>query len=363
MTYGSPNLMYRYIVAQYVRWLGILSAGLMSIIFIFDTIELFRRTATRGVPLTDTVYMAILKFPLTFFDLFPFVVLLATWVVFFRFMRARELVVMRTSGLSVWHVLAPVLGVVMIIKLIELMLFNPIGASMHSKFEQMENRLIYSREDRIALSENGLWVRQSDRSGQFILHAKSLSLKVLTGITIYEFKDDNKFFRRFDAQEAHFIPGHLDLGPGTCTYAAGNQEVYETYTFPTELTYAQIQENSANPNTISFWKLPKFIRFLDGVHLSSLRYRLHWHTLIAQIFFTVSMVLMGAAGIFFQLGRRRVSQLLAITMGMGFAMFFIKDVTQTLGLASTLPILMAAWIPVATSWLVGGAMILYCEDM
>ena len=363
MTYGVPHLIYRYIAGAYLRWLGILSCGLASIILIFDLIELFRRTATKSIKLSDTIYMAFLKLPFTFFELFAFVVLMSTWVVFFRLMRARELLVMRMSGLSVWHVLSPVLFVVFLIKVAELMLLSPLAASMHSRFEQMENRLIYGREDQITLSENGLWVSQTERSRHFILHAKSVTQQVLSSLTIYEFMEDRKFVRRFDAEGAKFGERGLILTGVACSYPVGHVESYEEYVFPSNLTYEQIQENSVNPSAVSFWKLPEFIRFLDKLHLSSLKYRLHWHTLIAQIFFVMSMVLLGAGSIFFQLGRRKVSPLLALTLGMGFLMFFIKDITQTLGLASTLPILMSAWIPSAVSWLVGAAMVLYCEDL
>jgi lipopolysaccharide export system permease protein len=363
MKYHTPQLIYGYLVMQYLRWLGILAGGLAGIIMIFDLIELFRRTATKGISLPDTAYMALLKLPHTFLELFPFLVLMATWVVFFRLMRASELVIMRMSGLSIWHVLAPVLIIVMGLKIVDLTLINPIASSMHRKFEQLESRLIHNREDRIALSENGLWVRQVEPSGQFILHANSLSKEVLSQVSIYEFTHENTLVCRFDAKEAIFTTGSLSLTDVSCAYPDGRKESFDQYTFFSELTYAQIQENSASPDTISFWRLPEFIRLLDQLQLSSMKYRLYWHSLIAQIFFTMSMVLMGAAGIYFQLGRRRTFPVLAITLGMGFAMFFVKDVTQALGLAGTLPILMAAWIPVAISWLVGCSLVLYCEDM
>ena len=363
MKYRTPQLIYGYLVVQYLRWLGILAGGLAGIIAVFDLIELFRRTATKGVFFSDIVHMALLKLPHTFLELTPFLILMATWVVFFRLMRGNELIIMRMSGLSVWHVLAPLLLVVMSLKLVELMLINPIASSMHRKFEQLDSRLVHHREDRIALSENGLWVRQVEPSGQFILHAKSLTKEVLSQVTIYEFTHENALVSRFDAKQAVFTPGSLALTEVSCAYPDGRKEQFDQYSFISQLTYAQIQENSATPDTISFWRLPEFIKFLEQLHLSSLRYRLYWHSLIAQIFFTMSMVLMGAAGIYFQLGRRRTFPLLALTLGMGFTMFFVKDVTQALGLAGTLPILMAAWIPVAISWLLGCSLVFYCEDM
>jgi lipopolysaccharide export system permease protein len=363
MTPNTPFILQGYLVKLFGKWLAVICLGISSTIFIFDLIETLRRSAGKGIAFSTSLHMAFLKLPTTFLDLTPFVILITTWVVFFRLMRGRELIIMRMSGLSVWQVLSPILIFVFVLKIGDLFLLNPLAAELYAKFERLESRKIYQRAEQITLSANGLWVRQVDHHGQFILHARDIDNRILNNVTIFEFDENGRFMRRFDAQKGSFAPGKLDLAQVVSAKPQAIEEYYDTYVFLSDLTYEQIQEKSAHPKTISFWKLPDFIKFLDKIKLSTHKYKLHWHSLIANIFLVLAMVILAAGSIFFQLGRQMVMRHLAITIGLGFSIFLISDVSYSLGGAATIPILLAAWAPVVISILVGGTMVLYADDV
>lgn len=363
MKASLPFTLYTYIAKEFSKWLGVILGGLLFIIFIFDLVETLRRTAAKAnLHFSTALHLVFLKLPHIALQLFPFVILITTLVVFWQLMRARELIVMRMAGLSIWQILMPIFCLVFVIKVFELSVVNPLTASLYTRFERLESTEINGQEDRITLSTNGLWVRQADRYGQFILHAAGIDSTHLSSVSIFEFDEKDIFIRRFDTQSAFFKDNALELTPATVTTAAGDISTFENYTFPSDLTYDQIQENSANPATISFWKLPEFIKLLEHSNLSSHRYRLHWHSLIANVFLVISMVLLGSGCIYFQLGRKKVLSLIMSTLGIGFAIFFITDITRTLGLSMHIPILIAAWAPVMISALVGGTVTLYAED-
>jgi lipopolysaccharide export system permease protein len=363
MTPNTPIILHGYLIKLFGKWLGITCIGITSTIFIFDLLETLRRSAGKGIAFSTTLHMVFLKLPSTFLDLTPFVILITTWIVFFRLMRGRELIIMRMSGLSVWQVLSPILIFVFVLKIFDLFLLNPLAAGLYANFERIESRKIYQREDQITISANGLWVRQADHHGQFILHSRDIENRVLNDVTIFEFDEHGKFIRRFDAKKGYFAPGKLDLSDVSSAQPNAIEEHYNSYVFLSDLTYEQILEKSAHPKTISFWKLPEFINFLDKLKLSTHKYRLHWHSLIANIFLVMAMVILAAGGIFFQLGRQTVMRHLATTIGLGFSIFFISDVSYSLGIAATVPILLATWAPVLISILVGGTMVLYADDV
>ncbi|MBN9565532.1 MAG: LptF/LptG family permease [Alphaproteobacteria bacterium] len=363
MTPNTPLTLNGYLIKLFAKWLGITTISISSIIFIFDLIETLRRSAGKGISFSTSLHMVFLKLPSTFLDLTPFVILITTWIVFFRLMRAQELIVMRMSGLSVWQVLSPILIFVFVLKILDLFLLNPLAAGLYANFERIESRKIYQRADQITLSTNGLWVRQADHHGQFILHARDIDNRILNEITIFEFDEKGRFTRRFDAKTGSFAIGKLELKGVMSSRPNTREEHYDSYMFLSDLTYEQIQEKSAHPKTISFWTLPEFIKFLDKLKLSTYKYRLHWHSLIANIFLVLAMVILAAGGIFFQLGRQTVMRHLVITIGLGFSIFFISDVSYSLGRAATVPILLAAWAPVLISILVGGTMILYADEV
>ncbi|PPR57569.1 MAG: hypothetical protein CFH07_01472, partial [Alphaproteobacteria bacterium MarineAlpha3_Bin6] len=91
-------------------------AVFLSLIFLFDIIELLRLASSRdelGIGLI--LKMSLLKLPFLGQQAFPFAVLFGSMIAFLRMTRNHELVVARASGISAWQFLLPVLGLALIL--------------------------------------------------------------------------------------------------------------------------------------------------------------------------------------------------------------------------------------------------------
>ena len=114
--------------------------------------------------------------------------------------------------------------------------------------------------------------------------------------------------------------------------------------------------------TISFWKLPKFIRLLEASGLSSSRHRLHWHMLLAIPVVFFAMVLIGAA---FSMRHARFGGLGYMALGCvlcGFGYFFLSDIAAALGASGAVPVLIAAWAPPLSAVMFALGLLLHLED-
>ena len=277
-------------------------------------------------------------------------------------MRRHELMVMRMLGLSIWQILTPLICVVAFLKVLELFTLNPMIAALYSQFDRLENKWVYGREEKIALTSNGLWIRQTDPHGQFILRAATLEQHHLQKVSLFEFSKTGKFLGSMEAESADFKPLKLVLNQVTHYAPSQREKKYDTYRVLSGLTFDHIIERSHHPNTISFWKLSDHIHLLEKSQLSAHRYRLHWHATMANIILAISMILIGSGCIFFHHERKKVLPMLILGVGSGFIIFFISDISRALGLSANIPIILAAWTPVFVSLLMGVSMILHAED-
>src|SRR5207244_1863047 len=99
-----------YIGRQFFYSFGAVFLSLLALIFVFDLIELLRRTASReAVSFALNLEMALLKLPNTAQVMLPFAVLFGTMLTYWRLTRSQELVVARAAGVSVWQFLFPAL--------------------------------------------------------------------------------------------------------------------------------------------------------------------------------------------------------------------------------------------------------------
>jgi lipopolysaccharide export system permease protein len=263
----------RYIAARFLRALLSVFAIVFTLILIVNSVELLRRARGRA-GLLDVVAMAGFQTPGIALLVTPFVVLLASMACYAQLARSSELVVTRAAGVSVWALVAPVAAMAAAAGVASFMLLNPIAAATTQRFETLEARYLDGRTSRLAVSDEGLWLRQGLGAGQTVIHARDSNRTAtdLRRVTLFRFAERDMLSSRIDAARAELQPGHWRLTDvaareiadfGESAETAGQVDRRETMTIPTELTSEQILDSFAPPEAISFWALPRFIATLE----------------------------------------------------------------------------------------------------
>ncbi len=112
----SPTLT-GYLAWQFTVWYLSFLFGLLGVIFLATAVDLLDRLATKEASLAVVTEMVLLKLPFLTQEVMPFTVLFAGLACFWRLTRSNELVVTRATGISVWQILMPVLGVAVLLHL------------------------------------------------------------------------------------------------------------------------------------------------------------------------------------------------------------------------------------------------------
>ncbi|MBL8807710.1 MAG: LPS export ABC transporter permease LptG [Rhodospirillales bacterium] len=339
----------------------------LAIVYLFDSIELIRRAASRPSVTTQIVLkMALFKLPQMAEALAPFVVLFAAMITFWRLTRSNELTVARAAGVSVWQFLIPIVGLALLFGVFKMTVLNPAGAVLYGNYERMEAELLRSGSGNnlLSISNSGFWLRQLDAKGNSVVHARRVSSQnmELFDVIILNFEGQDKFIGRIDAATAKLEAGEWRITKAWITAPETPSRFEESYRVPTSMTAEQIQDSFASPLTISFWELPGFIRMLEAAGFSATRHRLHLHELIANPVLLAAMVLI-AATFSLRPHRRGGTGLLVVSgVAVGFILFFASSLVGALGQSSAIPVALAAWTPAIVSTMLGVSMLLHLED-
>lgn len=364
----SPTLSY-YIGRQYLFWFAAMMTGLLTLVFLLDTVELSRRAAGRaGATLQVVVGMGLLKLPDIGQQIVPFGVLFGATYTFWRLTRSQELVVVRASGVSAWQFMAPVLIATVIVGIIELTLLNPIFAYMLSRYEQLENKYLKGQESSLDLSRTGVWLRQllDVPDGNYIIHAESLTPgKIeLHNVTILILNGDEGEIpvSRMDAPIATLDHGSWLLRDVWVNVPGRQPRHLDTRTLPTDMTENRIKESFAKPDTLSFWELSSYIQVLEKTGLSAVRHRMYYQSLWASPALLCAMVLL--AGTFSLRHTRRGGTMRMVAAGAvtGLVLFVGENILSALGRTGMVPVPLAAWAPAFIALAVGIAALLHLED-
>jgi lipopolysaccharide export system permease protein len=356
-----------YIARQFFIWFCCAFGAMVSVAFLADYLELLRRGGTRAQATWGTLLeMAALQLPQTAQKLMPFAILFGTMLAFWRLTRSNELVVARAAGVSVWGFLTPAVLVALLIGVAAVTLFNPIAARMESGYVRLESRILQTDSDPLALSNAGLWLRQSDGAGgQIILRGEKIGARLqldLRDVSVFFVNRRNEFTGRIEAKTARLVNGFWVLDDGQRFTSGAAPATFREWRLPTTLTADKIEESLASPDTMSFWQLPGFISLLERSGFAAQRHRLHFEVLLARPLLFCAMVLVAAT---FSLRLQRRGGAAVLVVGgviTGFLLYFLSDVVFALGLSAKIPVVLAAWTPTGVSMIFGASMLLHLED-
>lgn len=367
MTRAAPTLSI-YLGTRFLASLAGVLALFVGLILLFDTIELLRRTAASDdAGLGTLVGLALLKAPQTVQEVLPFAVMLAVMFSLFRMTRHHELMIIRAAGVSVWQILAPSLALAAIIGVISLTMFNPLAATMYASYERLKGGLMRNDLATLDIGESGFWLREVKGTDAAIVHARDVrqddDTLQLGGVTILITNTKNELVRRIEAEKGELVPGLFRLENAVAMEPGLRPERHAEFFQTTTITLGQVQDSFADPETLSFWDLPAFIRASRAAGFSALPHRLYLQSLMATPVLLCAMVLLAAC--FFMTTQARLAGWTvrgAAGIATGFLFYFYNQFTYALGLTATLPFMLAAWAPAVTALLLGLAYLFHRED-
>jgi lipopolysaccharide export system permease protein len=355
-----------YIARQFMLWCFVVFITMATIVFLLDYVELIRRSGSHpGATLVVLLEMGALKQPYMWQQIMPFSILFGAMLAFWRMTRSNELVVARSTGVSVWQFLSPAVIGALAIGVLTVTVFNPIASTMQLSYEKLENRVLRNGNEQFNLSRSGLWLRESDERGlPSVIHAERLAPGGITleDVLILFFDKNDRLTARIDAKQARLEDGQWQVTNGTRWQPGKAQEPFAQLRVATNMTASKIEQSFASPETMSFWELPGFIALLERSGFSTQRHRLEYNALLARPFLLAAMVLIAATFSLRMQRRGGTTLMIAAGVASGFMLYLLSNVVFALGLSSTIPVNLAAWTPAGVSWLMGTSLLLYLED-
>ncbi len=343
----------------------IVFAVLLGLIDLVDELQDFPDLA-----FGDVVEIVLLNLPHATYEILPLIIILASVALFVRLARSSELVVVRAAGRSALGTLMAPLTVAAMIGILTITMFNPIVAASSKRYHDLVNTYFGFGSNVLAITSEGLWLRQGSSEGQTVIHAARASsdVGVLYDATFVSFSPEGTPLTRIAAREAKLGDGEwlLKRAKKWDLKRGGNPEseaiVMKQMSIQSSLTQARIIDSFGKPEYIPIWDLPRFIAQLENAGFSARRYSMWFQMELARPLFLTALVLI-AAGFTMRhtrLGNTGVAVLTAVLLG--FGLHYIRNFAQILGENGQIPILLAAWAPPVASFLLALGIVLHMED-
>lgn len=364
------SILGRYISKQIVITFLLVLATIMGIIMMFDAIEALRRISGReDVGMSYVVEYVITRLPQTIDKVLPFIMMVAAMITFWKVSKSNEYVIIRSSGVSVWGFLYPVLLSVFIVGVINVALINPISSKMYEMHETIKYRFITRNPNAMLFSSKGLWIREAMGEDKIlVLKAKSLrqednEVLSMQEVSILEMDRQSQIIKRVEALLGELKENTLKLR-GVQIFENSKEMVkFSDIEYATSINIERIKENFIDPDAISVWELPDTIKFYESSGFSADRHKMRYLSLLASPFLLVAMVLI--ASLFALKPNMRqggVMFLIVAGISTGFIIYFASQLVYAFGINGYIPIWFAVWSPTLVVGLLGVSAMLHKEE-
>lgn len=360
----SP-ILFRYLALNFFKWFLVVSFAVMAIIILVDISELLRKSASKpDVSFKILFQILIFKFPSLIQRVLPFTIFFSSILTLWRLNRSQELTIIRTSGVSIWQSLSPLIVASLIVGGIDLLLINPISSKMMVRYTHLDDYYFHGKKESLTVSETGVWIREIQKNQHFIFHIKNINLEKnqLKEIMITIYDQKNHFVESITSSSGILQNGVLSM-TGVWKIAPEKlPQKYESFNFPTKISFETLNNMGATPTSVSFWNLPTTAHLLEASGISGLKYMLYWHSLLSRWGWLGAMVVLAASCSLRPLRQQGTIYLIISGAIVAFLLYFLRDITYTLGLSGKLPILLSAWLPFVISMIIGVTLLLYSEE-
>lgn len=347
------SILSRYISRQLLANFFIVFFAILGIILLFNSIEALRRVSGReDIGILFTIEYAITRISKTIEIVFPFIMMVAAMITFWRLSKNNEFVIIRTAGVSIFGFLRPLIITAFCLGLFNIMVLNPISAKMYEWYEVLSYRLATHDPNAVLFSSKGLWIREAVADDKVLLiQAKSLHLEKnnllwMRDISITELNKASQITQSYEAYFATLKGKDFHLKDVKHIVSGKPMETLSDYTYETNIDMQRIKENFIDPDAISFWQLPDTIAFYEGAGFSARQHWMRYLSLLVSPFLLVGMLLMAA--IFMLQNTLRGSAIMlrvVISIATGFSIYFLSQVVYAFGVNGYIPVLLAVSAP------------------
>ena len=336
----------KYLTTEILKFFAIILLLVISIFLAVDFFEKIDNFLEAGLPLSKILTFFQLRIPFIVAQIAPVGIVLAVLIVFGLMNKNYELIAFKSSGISVYYFLKPVLTLAFVLSLLLFALADlvvPLTINQANRIWLGE----VNKASAVTSRAKNIWIK-GHRSIPHIKYYNSTN-QTISGITLYYFDKDFSLTRRVDAKTGYFENGkwvfrqameqklNKTAGDYTITFHAQRLEPFGF--LPDDLK--RVAKKSEEMN---FIELLDYIKDVESEGYDATSYRVDLHAKIAFPLICAVLCLL-ATGIGAARRKRREGLSLDIVYGIGliFVYWIFYSFCLSLGYGGILPPIIAAW--------------------
>ncbi|MBO5947114.1 MAG: LptF/LptG family permease [Alphaproteobacteria bacterium] len=322
------NILTRFLLRRFFSGVGLVMLVVCGIIFAVTFVERLPSNPTAFAALYDS-WIRLLEYVPMFL---PLAVFMGTLLTSYNLTKSTENIIISSAGLSPYQATKPFLVGAFLIGVFATTVINPYSVNI-----SVEN----ITPDHLQLIDNTIWLREESENGFITMNAKNVhkagNILIFEKATVYTQAPNFKLLNRIQADTITLSDIGLSAHNATIWNADGTT-TRNDWKKQTLITPQTVLDRYLQPDQISFWQLPDFIKRMESIGVPVRGHRVQLWTLL---FLPLTMIAMATLGVAFSQTKQRRNYSFGIKFSLGiitcFALYFLINMFNALGSTGTLP--------------------------
>ncbi len=323
--------LFLYLTRTYIVSLISVLLPLTTLVACFSIFDVMSRLKGVIVPVYEILVLGILKIPFILNEILPMIFLITALYFIHTLSKRNEIIVLSTSGISIWKFLQPLLITSFVIGVIFIALIQPLGALCLEIQASIERKYAISKKiNMISVIDSGLYIFESLESGNRIITSKLIlrDEQAIQNVTILNLDFNNRPLDRIESDYAYFLSSGIQLSKNAFIVdKEGVRKNIGDIVLRSNISFSTIIKTFDSPENVSFWRLGGLATELEKAGIRADKFVNYYYKLLFRPIYCTAITLMSCC--FLTINPRGMSQWR--TLGYGTALGFIAHSAKEIG--------------------------------
>tara|TARA_Y100000591_G_scaffold329176_1_gene357232 strand:+ start:1127 stop:2233 length:1107 start_codon:yes stop_codon:yes gene_type:complete len=309
-----------------------------ALLVVGDFVEQFRKSTGKDVPIKIIFQLAVFNFFSLVEFIIPIVAFFGALASFILLIKNSEFLIISSVGISNIRIIIPVAVIYFIIGIFFVTIINPLSAVFYDRYTELEYKYIEKSDKFASITKNGIWLKQFNNKKKIssVLYAQQISNNgsILHNFMLLEYDEKGAFQGRLDGKKAYLENGFWAMSDVQISPKYSQASFSDKYKYETNIKSSDITNSLSSPNSISIWKMGRFINFLEDLGYSARDFKLYYYNLIILPFFLSFLTMLASSLVTDLKQNSKISRTVITAFVLIFIVYFLSNLLDALGSSS-----------------------------
>ena len=335
----------KFLIKTFLNSFLYVSAVMLSLVFILNIlteIEFFKDfDANALLPL----YTSLLNSPDLLFEMFPFIFLLSTQVLFIKLFNNDEINIFKYSGLKNSRILIVICAMSFLMSLLLITIFYNFSSSLKNYYLQLKTNYTADGKYLVVITNNGLWIKDKVEKETLIINASKISGTNLINTFITQFDENYNVVRNINSKKIDVTKNEWILHEVEI-YSDKDIIKKDIDTLTSNFNYQKITNLFSNLSALTIFELFELRENYNQLNYSTTEVDIQIQKIYSYPIYLSVMTLLAAIIMFNSKNFNNSTVKITFGLAMSVIIYYLNNFFNVLGNTEKISIIYSVWLPI-----------------